>query len=160
MIRRPPRSTLFPYTTLFRSSPVGSWNRIVFACYVGWSFCARCPPGRSWARSSVPLSGASIGGQSSPQRGLASGGSAPAGFRSDCRSGSEQPSGPRGAVPRRGGRIACRHPWLSHNPWSEERGRGTRFGACDRWEAFGGDPPQVLPSDCDPFDGILIAIGP
>src|SRR5690348_18004483 len=23
MIRRPPRSTLFPYTTLFRSSPVG-----------------------------------------------------------------------------------------------------------------------------------------
>src|SRR3712207_8172605 len=33
MIRRPPRSTLFPYTTLFRSSPTGScsakalWNR-------------------------------------------------------------------------------------------------------------------------------------
>src|SRR2546430_17095066 len=24
MIRRPPRSTLFPYTTLFRSSPAGS----------------------------------------------------------------------------------------------------------------------------------------
>src|SRR3712207_7781786 len=24
MIRRPPRSTLFPYTTLFRSTPVGS----------------------------------------------------------------------------------------------------------------------------------------
>src|SRR3712207_8177354 len=24
MIRRPPRSTLFPYTTLFRSGPVGS----------------------------------------------------------------------------------------------------------------------------------------
>src|SRR3712207_8031685 len=24
MIRRPPRSTLFPYTTLFRSAPVGS----------------------------------------------------------------------------------------------------------------------------------------
>src|SRR5258706_5431576 len=24
MIRRPPRSTLFPYTTLFRSSPVGA----------------------------------------------------------------------------------------------------------------------------------------
>src|SRR2546430_12691051 len=23
MIRRPPRSTLFPYTTLFRSSPIG-----------------------------------------------------------------------------------------------------------------------------------------
>src|SRR5258707_12228410 len=25
MIRRPPRSTLFPYTTLFRSSPLGLW---------------------------------------------------------------------------------------------------------------------------------------
>src|SRR5689334_24646083 len=28
MIRRPPRSTLFPYTTLFRSSrPVSAWDR-------------------------------------------------------------------------------------------------------------------------------------
>src|SRR5258708_18638058 len=26
MIRRPPRSTLFPYTTLFRSRPRSSWN--------------------------------------------------------------------------------------------------------------------------------------
>src|SRR6266704_5395070 len=26
MIRRPPRSTLFPYTTLFRSHPVGRWD--------------------------------------------------------------------------------------------------------------------------------------
>ena len=25
MIRRPPRSTLFPYTTLFRSSPIQKW---------------------------------------------------------------------------------------------------------------------------------------
>src|SRR3712207_6870973 len=25
MIRRPPRSTLFPYTTLFRSTPVALW---------------------------------------------------------------------------------------------------------------------------------------
>src|SRR2546427_6031621 len=39
MIRRPPRSTLFPYTTLFRSSTVGvsdnvieaSWNALVDA---------------------------------------------------------------------------------------------------------------------------------
>src|SRR2546426_7007825 len=29
MIRRPPRSTLFPYTTLFRS---GSWTRILASC--------------------------------------------------------------------------------------------------------------------------------
>src|SRR5260370_30916993 len=28
MIRRPPRSTLFPYTTLFRSSPVESTDRL------------------------------------------------------------------------------------------------------------------------------------
>src|SRR5256885_9512116 len=26
MIRRPPRSTLFPYTTLFRSLLIGPWN--------------------------------------------------------------------------------------------------------------------------------------
>src|SRR3712207_8631805 len=29
MIRRPPRSTLFPYTTLFRSRPYGGRNRSV-----------------------------------------------------------------------------------------------------------------------------------
>src|SRR5256885_10972300 len=29
MIRRPPRSTLFPYTTLFRSVVVGDWVRFV-----------------------------------------------------------------------------------------------------------------------------------
>src|SRR2546430_11054371 len=28
MIRRPPRSTLFPYTTLFRSHGHGNWSRI------------------------------------------------------------------------------------------------------------------------------------
>src|SRR3712207_7185798 len=29
MIRRPPRSTLFPYTTLFRSGAVGGGDRVV-----------------------------------------------------------------------------------------------------------------------------------
>src|SRR5215813_14433743 len=29
MIRRPPRSTLFPYTTLFRSSPAGCGDEVV-----------------------------------------------------------------------------------------------------------------------------------
>src|ERR1035437_10398474 len=29
MIRRPPRSTLFPYTTLFRSSLITTWQRKV-----------------------------------------------------------------------------------------------------------------------------------
>src|SRR3712207_7376226 len=31
MIRRPPRSTLFPYTTLFRSPPVPSWTGATIA---------------------------------------------------------------------------------------------------------------------------------
>src|SRR3989442_7836864 len=30
MIRRPPRSTLFPYTTLFRSDPQRIWRRRLF----------------------------------------------------------------------------------------------------------------------------------
>src|SRR2546429_4593164 len=29
MIRRPPRSTLFPYTTLFRSRPIDSWGTML-----------------------------------------------------------------------------------------------------------------------------------
>src|SRR5690242_21282905 len=35
MIRRPPRSTLFPYTTLFRSQPVreGLWELLMVALY-------------------------------------------------------------------------------------------------------------------------------
>src|SRR3989442_11759694 len=32
MIRRPPRSTLFPYTTLFRSNFVGNTRLTVFDC--------------------------------------------------------------------------------------------------------------------------------
>src|SRR2546422_10634201 len=44
MIRRPPRSTLFPYTTLFRSptGPVrarGSRFRFPLACRAGWLSC-------------------------------------------------------------------------------------------------------------------------
>src|SRR5262245_63941892 len=34
MIRRPPRSTLFPYTTLFRSSPATDFWRAVFPVLV------------------------------------------------------------------------------------------------------------------------------
>src|SRR2546425_8863110 len=45
MIRRPPRSTLFPYTTLFRSSAVGafgesSWNGM--SERASWQVCASC----------------------------------------------------------------------------------------------------------------------
>src|SRR3990172_6901016 len=37
MIRRPPRSTLFPYTTLFRST--GWWTRSIVRF---WSWCRSC----------------------------------------------------------------------------------------------------------------------
>src|SRR4051794_41372248 len=43
MIRRPPRSTLFPYTTLFRSHRPSSWpwawHRLQYSCR---SRCRRC----------------------------------------------------------------------------------------------------------------------
>src|SRR3712207_7608336 len=41
MIRRPPRSTLFPYTTLFRSGGVGTGAR----CRPSPSSRSRCPQG-------------------------------------------------------------------------------------------------------------------
>src|SRR5687767_15656078 len=50
MIRRPPRSTLFPYTTLFRScgaaARVGSGRRVA-----QWRISWVSVRGRSWARS-------------------------------------------------------------------------------------------------------------
>src|SRR5260370_30604983 len=56
MIRRPPRSTLFPYTTLFRSSRTSAGNashissRSVVCLTRRWSvqaFTPRCKPGKS-----------------------------------------------------------------------------------------------------------------
>src|SRR3712207_112682 len=41
MIRRPPRSTLFPYTTLFRSVGVMEDGRLVYAGKVGTGFTER-----------------------------------------------------------------------------------------------------------------------
>src|SRR5256885_4450007 len=40
MIRRPPRSTLFPYTTLFRSSDVGFLRRMKLGTMLGMGFFA------------------------------------------------------------------------------------------------------------------------
>src|SRR5689334_24642255 len=48
MLRRPPRSTLFPYTTLFRSLPAG--------CFLSSGFISISP------LSSEPLAGAGAGG--------------------------------------------------------------------------------------------------
>src|SRR2546425_6625087 len=49
MIRRPPRSTLFPYTTLFRSTPRAPLRDVV---------CVSCPPMRKAASSNalIPFS--------------------------------------------------------------------------------------------------------
>src|SRR3712207_7006170 len=58
MIRRPPRSTLFPYTTLFRSSPVGLER--VLARHIG--LAGTRPEAQ---RPLVPM-GAAIGGQDRP----------------------------------------------------------------------------------------------
>src|SRR5574341_1965575 len=49
MIRRPPRSTLFPYTTLFRSSPQLSWNNPA-SCWEG--------PNSSWESAEKSTLGA------------------------------------------------------------------------------------------------------
>src|SRR3712207_7007276 len=54
MIRRPPRSTLFPYTTLFRSPPAaparGSGGASAAAPRSRWG---RRWPGRRWAGSEI-----------------------------------------------------------------------------------------------------------
>src|SRR5439155_17778290 len=44
MIRRPPRSTLFPYTTLFRSLPrclIFNWKSPPVNCFFSWGPAAR-----------------------------------------------------------------------------------------------------------------------
>src|SRR3712207_7072549 len=38
MIRRPPRSTLFPYTTLFRSKGKAAWSKDEWAGWVAYDF--------------------------------------------------------------------------------------------------------------------------
>src|SRR3712207_7327608 len=50
MIRRPPRSTLFPYTTLFRSTKL---KRASIALVQG---CRCCPRGRGWIEACPFLS--------------------------------------------------------------------------------------------------------
>src|SRR5687768_1515585 len=59
MIRRPPRSTLFPYTTLFRST--GSTYRITWnstsdikTVYIGYKWCDSC---LDWIAPGIPNTG-------------------------------------------------------------------------------------------------------
>src|SRR3712207_8334764 len=61
MIRRPPRSTLFPYTTLFRSrstaatrgppTPTPSASRSTSKAWRQGAFAEHCSPPPSWRRS-------------------------------------------------------------------------------------------------------------
>src|SRR2546429_6137170 len=58
MIRRPPRSTLFPYTTLFRSRSVdqGRWSGAKGAVGAGWRPQRRPERGRAAPRRAGPRS--------------------------------------------------------------------------------------------------------
>src|SRR2546422_6043461 len=53
MIRRPPRSTLFPYTTLFRSIPsIRGFLCVLESCKPAYSFSSsRCPEQRRRSRA-------------------------------------------------------------------------------------------------------------
>src|SRR3712207_7304823 len=44
MIRRPPRSTLFPYTTLFRSEKSMGWRKRLLGCLLPLTLCWGAPP--------------------------------------------------------------------------------------------------------------------
>src|SRR2546426_3867437 len=61
MIRRPPRSTLFPYTTLFRSTPYNTGDGIRMALEIGalpwghWSGCHSDPRAMRRDRKSTRL---------------------------------------------------------------------------------------------------------
>src|SRR3712207_8137059 len=63
MIRRPPRSTLFPYTTLFRSPPPSVTRRLCPSTIVipfGWSFSVRFPVSVAFIVAVVVVSGGII----------------------------------------------------------------------------------------------------
>src|SRR3712207_7359059 len=48
MIRRPPRSTLFPYTTLFRSKDKLNWGAISVCQKLSWSFIDKYQDKLDW----------------------------------------------------------------------------------------------------------------
>src|SRR2546427_3143160 len=55
MIRRPPRSTLFPYTTLFRSAPFGNGATYENGCQGGSCSVASGPCESRWTISQPPM---------------------------------------------------------------------------------------------------------
>src|SRR4051812_49949088 len=54
MIRRPPRSTLFPYTTLFRSLAVQYWMYVIQGSSVDWENVTAAVT--TFGQQSLPLS--------------------------------------------------------------------------------------------------------
>src|SRR3712207_7579701 len=65
MIRRPPRSTLFPYTTLFRSGP-GAWPDITSGGGRGACSARTCSPGPCRRPRGAPRRPGSRGGPPGP----------------------------------------------------------------------------------------------
>src|SRR2546427_6006307 len=58
MIRRPPRSTLFPYTTLFRSGRIGGWLEVVLAPIgFNWQIAIALVPGMAAREVAVSAMG-------------------------------------------------------------------------------------------------------
>src|SRR6266496_48155 len=60
MIRRPPRSTLFPYTTLFRSRSCRSPKRAAVSGASTWTARQRCSTRRSRDRKSTRLNSSHV----------------------------------------------------------------------------------------------------
>src|SRR2546430_16201764 len=95
MIRRPPRSTLFPYTTLFRSWPRRAPPRPNGArrpadCGTAWAWPR---DGRALHATSAPV----IGGRDCPRSSPSAGGpAAPLGFAARLPRGGEAAEGRRG----------------------------------------------------------------
>src|SRR5256885_13770860 len=55
MIRRPPRSTLFPYTTLFRSEPGAEWLQRLTHAFPRFAWINPEPPGVWQYRQSISI---------------------------------------------------------------------------------------------------------
>src|SRR2546426_6669447 len=58
MIRRPPRSTLFPYTTLFRSPTI--YNGVMYVVNGSWTFAIDVATGRQIWRTPVQYERAAL----------------------------------------------------------------------------------------------------
>src|SRR3712207_9399341 len=123
MIRRPPRSTLFPYTTLFRSGGRGRWRQLVAAA--GGEHGSLVCPGHGWHLEPEARGGCRA---TRWQRPLLF----PVGTCRDglCRGGYTRQGGSACVALGKCGRV-CRSLFYGHRPRgkkSEERGVGEKGG--------------------------------